>query len=160
MVDAVSFHVDDVAGHPPVKLLAIYQNRDKLKNLLNLLLFFNKIKPCHYGFIDRTSVKHFPFGVAVQMSCIGDVLIAILLNAHLFHGVSPGIKVYLATLGVKRKVGNFYDAFRVDPDLWYPSDDSRMGYPRVEVFHLHQILVFANSFEWVNKVKSSRSLQY
>ena len=82
-------------------------------------------------------MKHFPFGVTIQMSRISHVLVAILLNAHLFHGVSPRVEVYLTTLGIKGKVGNFYDAFRVDPDLGHPSDHSSVRYPRVEVLHFH-----------------------
>ena len=109
MIRAISFHVQNIVGDPPKKILTGFD-----------------------GFVASTGMINVPLGVCIQMSSVGDVLVAVLKNGHLFDGVSPGVEGYLTTLGVEGKVRNSDRTFGVDPDLGHPSDHASVGYPRVE----------------------------
>jgi hypothetical protein len=71
--------------------------------------------------MQSTSVKNSPFGIVAQMGDISNVFIAVLLNLHLFGGMSPRKKIHLAALSIKRKVGHFNQTARVQTYLGNPS---------------------------------------
>ena len=98
----------------------------------------------HDDLAQSTSAVHFPLGVVAEMSDVGDIFVTILFDLHLFDGVCPWVEVDLAALGVEREIRYFDNTAGVQANLGHPSDDARVGDPRIEVLELVQIFVSSN----------------